>query len=457
METIKKLKEQRSALMAQWSGLLKTAESREWSPEEAQLVAQLQAKVDDLDKRVAACEAYVAADPEMDEETKANEMEEETKAAEEVEEAKEEVKKNRSKTQASRSAFASRRAMPAPGFVSDYNDRQRTRDKNLALRGFLLGNEATNEQRAAAERTGLNLNSRSLSIPLSAYQIEERDNTSSGSAGGYTIPQGFLAELNIRRALFNPMRDHARVIQTETGNPLPLPTTDDVSNTGSLVSEGSASSATDVTFGQVILNSYTYRTLIKASNELLRDTGIDIQAYLAELMGARIGRSESAAFATGSGSSQPQGFVTGASAGITAASATAITINEVVGLINSLDAAYHPNAKFAMHQSVWYYLLKLQDSLGRNLIPMNYADPTDRRLMGHPVILNNSMASSVVTTAKTIAFGDFEQFYIRDAGPLEIRRLDERYADAYETGFLAVGRRDSKVVQANAIKLLTQA
>jgi HK97 family phage major capsid protein len=56
-----------------------------------------------------------------------------------------------------------------------------------------------------------------------------------------------------------------------------------------------------------------------------------------------------------------------------------------------------------------------------------------------------------------MAFGDFEQFYIRDAGPLEIRRLDERYADAYETGFLAVGRRDSKVVQTQAIKLLTQA
>ena len=453
METIRKLKEQRSSVMAQWSDLLKVAETREWTPEETQMVAQLQAKVDDLDKRVAACEAYVNADPEEDQ--KAIDDAQETNANA-PDDAKMKEEKKRS-SQASRSAFASRRAMPAPGFVSDYNDRQRTRDKNLALRGFLLGNEATNEQRAAAERTGLNLNSRSLSIPLSAYQIEERDNTSSGSAGGYTIPQGFLAELNIRRALFNPMRDHARVIQTETGNPLPLPTTDDVSNTGSLVAEGSASSATDVTFGQVILNSYTYRTLIKASNELLRDTGIDIQAYLAQLMGDRIGRSESAAFATGTGSSQPQGFVTGASAGVTAASATAITINEVVGLINSLDAAYHPNAKFAMHQSVWYYLLKLQDSLGRNLIPMNYADPTDRRLMGFPVILNNSMASSVVTTAKTIAFGDFEQFYIRDAGPLEIRRLDERYAEAYETGFLAVGRRDSKVVQTNAIKLLTQA
>lgn len=447
---VTKLREQRSQAMEKWSGLLKSAETREWTPEEAQMVAQLQASVDDLDKRITACEAYIAKDPEED--AKAAE---EAKAADDAKESS-----SRSKPVAvsqSQNAFAARRAMPAPGFVSDYNDRQSKRDKNMALRGFLLGNEATNEQRAAAERVGLNMRSATLAIPQSNYQLEERDNTTSGSAGGYTVPQGFLAELNIRRVLFNPMREHARVIQTEQGNALPLPATDDSSNTGSLVAEGTASSATDVTFSQVTLSAYTYRTLIKASNELLRDTGIDIQSYLAQLMGDRIGRSEASAFAVGTGSSQPQGFVTGASTGVTAASATAITINEVVGLINSLDAAYHPNAKFAMHQSVWYYLLKLQDTLGRNLIPMNYGDPTDRRLMGFPVILNNAMASSIATTAKTIAFGDFQQFYIRDAGPLEIRRLDERFADAYETGFLAVGRRDSKVVQTNAIKLLVQA
>ena len=450
MEQIKKLREQRSEVVTKWSELLNAGETRELSPEETQMLSDLQTKLDDIDARLKACEDYIGADSaEDDTETSADDTAE-----------KEEAKsRSRAIVQASRSAFAyaSRRALPAPGFVSDYNDRQRIRDKNLALRGFLLGPDATNEQRAAAERSGLNLNRNSLTIPLSKYQLEERDNTTTGSAGGFTIPQGFLAELNVRRALFNPMRDHARVIQTESGNPMPLPTADDTTVTATLTAEAATSTATDVTFAQVTLSAYTYRTLIKASNELLRDSGIDIQSYLAQLMGDRIGRSESAAFATGTGTGQPQGFVTGASAGVTAATATAITINDVVALINSLDAAYQPNAKFAMHQAVWYSLLRLQDLQGRQLIPMNYADPVDRRIFGFPVIINNSMASAIATGAKTIAFGDFEQFYIRDAGPLEIRRLDERFADAYETGFLAVGRRDSRVVISQAVKLLTQA
>ena len=66
METIRKLKEQRSSVMAQWSDLLKVAETREWTPEETQMVAQLQAMVEDLDKRVLACEAYVESDPAED-------------------------------------------------------------------------------------------------------------------------------------------------------------------------------------------------------------------------------------------------------------------------------------------------------------------------------------------------------------------------------------------------------
>jgi HK97 family phage major capsid protein len=67
------------------------------------------------------------------------------------------------------------------------------------------------------------------------------------------------------------------------------------------------------------------------------------------------------------------------------------------------------------------------------------------------------MASTIATTNKTILFGDFSRFIIRDAGDFELRRLDELYANQYATGFLAVGRRDSKVLQSAAIKRLTQA
>jgi HK97 family phage major capsid protein len=78
------------------------------------------------------------------------------------------------------------------------------------------------------------------------------------------------------------------------------------------------------------------------------------------------------------------------------------------------------------------------------------------RLLGYPVIVNNAMASSIAASAVTALFGDFQKYYIRDAGDIEIIRMNERYADAYATGFMAVRRTDAKVAQSAAIKKLTQ-
>jgi HK97 family phage major capsid protein len=66
------------------------------------------------------------------------------------------------------------------------------------------------------------------------------------------------------------------------------------------------------------------------------------------------------------------------------------------------------------------------------------------------------MASSIAASAKTILFGDFSKFMIREIGDIELLRLTERYADKYQTGFMAVVRRDAKVMQSAAIKRITQ-
>ena len=342
--------------------------------------------------------------------------------------------------------------LETPYIVKDLNDKSANRDRDMALRGWLLGNEATDAHRSAAQRAGLDLRSTSLRI----NRNEVRAQSTSSSAGGYTIPQGFLAELEKKLAFFNPLRGVARIITTDSGNALPIPTVDDTSNTGAIGSENTAPSATDITFSSVTLNAYRYESLVLCSNELLQDSGIDLASEIGSILGERIGRSEAAAFTTGTGSSQPQGVVTGCSAGVTAASATAIALSDIVGLIASLDFAYQQNASFMMHQSVWYAVMKLVDSTGRPLVA-DVINGNQPRLYGFPVVVNNNMASSIATTAKTILFGDFSKFLIRDASALEVRRLDERYADQYATGFLAVGRRDGKVLQSAAIKRLTQA
>ena len=342
------------------------------------------------------------------------------------------------------------------GYTRDLNDRRAQRDSNLALRGWLLGNQCTDEQRGAAQRSGLDLRSNTIVIDRLQEQRSASGQTTVSAAGGYTIPAGFLAELERKTLFFNPLRSVARVITTETGNSLPIPCIDDTANTGALGAEVTAATVLDMAFTAVTLGAYRYQSLVLCSNELLQDNGINLASEIGGLLGERIGRSEAAAFATGTGSSQPEGVVTGSSAGITAAGATAITLLDLQGLVNSLDWSYQINGKFMMHQSVWTAILKLQDGQGRPLVA-DLINGNEPKLFGREVIVNNNMAASIVTTAKTILFGDFQKFIIRDSSQLEITRMNERYAEQYATGFLATGRRDSKVLQSSAIKRLTQA
>ena len=285
--------------------------------------------------------------------------------------------------------------------------------------------------------------------------IKRAAQSTSTTAGGYTIPQGFLAELEKKLVYFNNLRTVARVIRTDTGNPLPFPTTDDTGNPATIGAENTAPSETAITFGQIVLGNYRYESLVLTSNELLKDSGLDLASEIGGMLGERIGRKEATDFTTGNGSSAPEGVVTGSSTGVAGATTTTITLANIMGLIGSLDYAYQQGASFMMHQAVWNTLLQLADSQARPLF-LDLLNGNAPRLLGYPVTINNAMASSIAASAKTILFGDFSKFMIREIGDIELLRLTERYADKYQTGFMAVVRRDAKVMQSAAIKRITQ-
>jgi HK97 family phage major capsid protein len=210
-----------------------------------------------------------------------------------------------------------------------------------------------------------------------------------------------------------------------------------------------------MTFGQIILGAYRTESLVLLSNELLRDSGLDLATEVAGLLGERLGRKEATDHATGNGTTAPQGVVTGSSAGVAGATTTTITLANIMACRNALDFGYQQNGAWMMHQSIWSTILQLADSQSRPLF-LDLLNGNAPRLLGYPVIVNNAMASSIAANAKTVLFGDFSKFYIRDAGDIEIIRMNERYADAYQTGFMAVRRSDSKVAQSAAIVRITQ-
>jgi HK97 family phage major capsid protein len=206
----------------------------------------------------------------------------------------------------------------------------------------------------------------------------------------------------------------------------------------------------------VSLGAYKQHTSILVPNELIADTGINLEERLAYLMGERHGRKEQADFTTADGSSKPTGVVTGATLGKTAASATAIAFNELIDLVGSVDAAYQQNGVFMMHQLVWAYLCKLQDTQGRNYL-IDPSNGNNRRLLGRDVVLNNAMASTIATGNKTVLFGDLKKFMIRQVRDRQLIRSTERYVLEDQTVFILRQRYDSKVVQTTAIKYLAQA
>lgn len=289
--------------------------------------------------------------------------------------------------------------------------------------------------------------------------------TDTGAAGGYTVPEAFWAKVTETMKHFGGVRQVAEIVPTTTGANLPWPTNDDTSNTGEILEEGTAASELDVSFGQKTLAAFTASSkMIRVSNLLLQDTGVDIEGFLARRVGTRIGRIQNTRLTTGTGASQPQGLITGATTGKTTAGATAITYTELIDLIHSVDAAYRAggNCRFMFHDLILAYIRKIKDDSGGAGVGRPIWEPSVQAgvpdlLLGYGYTVNNDMASTVATTNKTAAFGDFNAGYVvRTVAGGSMSRLTERYAEYLQTAFFGYERFDGLVQDSSAYKLLVQ-
>ena len=151
-------------------------------------------------------------------------------------------------------------------------------------------------------------------------------------------------------------------------------------------------------------------------------------------------------FSVGDNSSKPQGVVN-AGTGVTCASASAITYNELLDLQHSVDPAYRANAKFMMHDSTLKVLRKLVDSQNRPIFQQDITGNSPGTLLGWPIVINQDIAS-IATTAKVIVAGDFSKYIIRDVTDFTLLRLEERYADYHQVGFVGFSRHDGRILDA---------
>jgi HK97 family phage major capsid protein len=279
------------------------------------------------------------------------------------------------------------------------------------------------------------------------------------SEGGYTVPTGFWAKVTETLKAYASVASIADVLATDAGNNIPWPTNDDTSNEGELLGENTAATNPgDLVFGQKTLVAYMYSSkIIPVSRQLLQDAGADIEAFVAKKIGERLGRITNRHFTVGTGTAQPQGFVAGATTGVTGTTGqtTTVTYDDLVDLIHSVDAAYRAagRCRFAMHDLSIAKIRKIKDSDGRPIWEPSVQAGVPDTLLGYGLTANNSMAT-MAANAKSVAFGDFASaLVVRQVKGGEVLRLSERAAEKLQVWFLGFGRFDSKVQDSSAVKL----
>ena len=285
------------------------------------------------------------------------------------------------------------------------------------------------------------------------------------AAGGYTVPPGFQNELEREMLAWGPMLDPGitRELVTTSGNNIKWPTVDDTTSTAAIHTEAGAvtdDGGNDPTFAEKDLDAYVYDSeIVRISIELLQDSFTNMDALLGSLLGERLGRAGNSALTVGTGTAQPNGIMTAATSGKTAASATAITFDEIIDLIHSVDPAYRASGslRFMFNDTTLALLRKIKDGDGNYLWQQADARAGEpATIFGYPYAINQACVDAASTTTP-VAFGDFSKYVVRKVTGINVVRMAELFAANLQVGFMAYNRIDGELINANAVKKLTMA
>lgn len=292
---------------------------------------------------------------------------------------------------------------------------------------------------------------------------ELRIQSTSGSAGGYTVPTELAGFIDKAMAAWGPMYDEniCTTITTSGGGTFTIPTVDDTTVVAVAHTEGTAltdDGGSDVTFGQASIGAYAFDTeFVRWSWELANDSIFNMESLLGDLLGERLGRIANSKLTTGSGSSDVKGIVTASSAGKTAAATAAITADEIIDLLHSVNPAYRqsPKARFMFNDSTLAAIRKLKDGQGNYLWQMgDVTTGVPGTLLGYRYSINQAM-DSLAAAKKVMLFGDFSKFYVRKVGAPVIGVMRERFWP--DMGIAGLIRFDGEISHSGAIKHLITA
>ncbi|MFE9886275.1 phage major capsid protein [Streptomyces scopuliridis] len=342
---------------------------------------------------------------------------------------------------------------------------QRSKDADEAFRSLLdkepspehQGGAAKGEvERVRAWLTGAS--GRSLDIrPQSPMPLDSRAALSklTATAGGNTVPVSFYNRL-VQHMIESSgvLAAGPTVLRTSTGEQMQIPKTTAHSTSAGIVAEAGNLPDNLPTFGQVSLDAYKYGFLLQVSHELANDTGVDLLGYLAMQAGRALGNGFGANLVTGTGSSQPNGVLTASTLGKTgAASVTgAPSGDDLIDLFYSVIAPYRQGSSCAwlMRDATVASIRKLRDNsggagTGNYLWQPGLTASTPDTILGKPLHTDPNMPATALA-AKSILFGDFSTYYVRQVESLRFERSDDYAFNTDLITYRAILRGDGDLV-----------
>lgn len=275
---------------------------------------------------------------------------------------------------------------------------------------------------------------------------------SSDQDGGYLVPDEFETFIVDGLKEANVIRSIAKVITTHNDRKIPVAVGHSVAN---WTPENGAFTESNPTFGQKQIDAHKLTDLIRVSVELLQDSAFPLEEYIANEFARAFGVAEEEAFCVGTGSDQPTGIFTanGGQVGVTAAANNAITADELINLVYALKSPYRRNAGFLMNDVTISAIRKLKDGNGVYLWQPSLQAGEPDKLLGYN-LYTTPYAPTMAAGAFTVAFGDFQNYWIGDRAGRTVQRLNELYATNGQIGYVATERVDGKVILPEGIQLL---
>jgi len=274
--------------------------------------------------------------------------------------------------------------------------------------------------------------------------------------GGYLVPADFIARIIEHKIDYSPIRSLAFVQPTSRGE-VTIPRESGYIG-ASWVGEGESHTTDDDSTWSLVLEDLKAMKMVArvpVTNDLLEDSPIDVEAWIAGRAALKFGITEGTAFVAGTGSKQPEGIMTNADvAAVAGGDASLITIDGMLGIGDGIPSYYDKNSTYIMSKATRTKIRKLKDSNGVYYWQAPLTAGMPQTFNGFPIVLCPDMPA-ITGNAYPVAFGDFREAYmIVDSKQMTMLRDEISKADYDATVLRFKQRVGGQVVQPEAIAKL---